>query len=179
MWKLLFGRANAVELVDPPTKMARLARTSPTMAELPKAKPRFEQLVFLDFEGVLQPEGQATLTQLPLLVEWLATRPEVGLVLTTTWRSVRTTRRLVEDLGSAGSRVLGVTPLLGGSAGKHDEIEAWLLKHRYRGLWVILTATKVAYVRQCPLVVTEASIGLKPIHFDRLDAWLELNGKIC
>lgn len=140
-----------------------------------KGYSRFTRLVFIDYEGVLRPTGQTKLTQLPILIDWLEAQPEIGLVLTTQMRATHSLRALLALMGSAKDRVVGATPVF--SAVKQVEVEMWLINHRYRGLWAVVTADKQCYPKQCPLVVAEPDIGLTLDHLGSLEAWLELNGK--
>lgn len=76
---------------------------------------RWRVILFLDFDGVLHPDPCTEATQLfenaPRLARVLEGFAGVGVVLSTSWRTVRTERQLLDPLPeSLRERVLGMTP---------------------------------------------------------------------
>jgi hypothetical protein len=72
-------------------------------------------ILFLDYDGVLHPDpcldGSRLFENAPRLAETLAPYPEVGVVLSTSWRNVKKGRELLEPLPQAlRLRILGRTP---------------------------------------------------------------------
>lgn len=79
-------------------------------------------LLFLDFDGVLHPDvfHAREFCYLPLLENWLRRHPNVGVVLTTSWREERDFERLCAPFSpDLRSRILACAPVL--SEGRADE----------------------------------------------------------
>jgi hypothetical protein len=72
-------------------------------------------ILFLDYDGVLHPDPCTDAARLferaPRLAEALEPFPEVGIVLSTAWRTARPAEELLDPLPAAlRSRVLGMNP---------------------------------------------------------------------
>jgi len=81
----------------------------------PELCARWCVILFLDYDGVLHPdpctEARRLFENAPRLARVLEGFPGVGIVLSTSWRTVRTERQLLDPLPeSLRQRVLGVTP---------------------------------------------------------------------
>jgi len=99
-------------------------------------------ILFLDYDGVLHPdpcpEEHRLFENAERLADALKEFPEVGIVLSTSWRNVRSEKELVEPLPAPlRARVLGFTPRFGEFAAtacrmpyrRHAECEQWLMIH--------------------------------------------------
>ncbi len=102
-------------------------------------------VLFLDFDGVLHPDGEAALDEnfrlLPnpnlfcwkeLLHELLEPHPEVQIIVSSDWRRLFDDESLVRLLGQLGDRFAGVVETLGGprsqeilGAAARRSIERW------------------------------------------------------
>ena len=84
-------------------------------------------VLFLDFDGVLHPDGEAALDEnfrlLPnpnlfcwkgLLHELLEPHPEVQIIVSSDWRRLFDDENLVRLLGPLGNRFVGIVETLGG-----------------------------------------------------------------
>jgi len=105
--------------------------------------PRENQLIlFLDYDGVLHPDPCPDAARLfenaERLARVLEEFPEVGIVLSTSWRNVRSETELLEPLPEIlRHRVLGVTPNFSEFSAaaaripyqRHAECEQWLQMH--------------------------------------------------
>jgi hypothetical protein len=140
--------------------------------------------VFLDFDGVLHPspcEVDQLFCNLRLLESWLRARPDVGVVISSSWRSVHSLTEL-KDLFSPDveSRVIGTTPVFNERSApideRHREILHWLRARPglvYR--WAILDDQFDRFPSSLPeLVATDGDIGLTPSDLRRLDLVLDL-----
>jgi len=106
-------------------------------------------LLALDFDGVLHPVfPRADRTDaenrhwscLPALEAVLRDFPDVGVLVTSSWRTQREWSWLVDRFSpDIRPRLLGATPVLAanGQGSRHDEVEAWLAaKGRTGEAWV-------------------------------------------
>ena len=71
------------------------------------------KIIFLDFDGVLHPDGIAKFSRLPVLERFLVEMPDAEVVVSSTWREDHTLDQL-RDIFSPPlrSRITGVTPSL-------------------------------------------------------------------
>lgn len=151
-------------------------------------------ILALDFDGVLHPvmtTMEPKFCRLELLEGWLRGRPDVDVVISSSWREVHPFDILrsffADDLQA---RVLGVTPLAHSPRGpasprsdaeravaigeRQHEIEQWVADC---GLpteqWVALDDDASLFRPGCPnLVVCEPTIGLTVSQLDDLDVIL-------
>lgn len=135
--------------------------------------------LFLDFDGVLHPGLAGTFIHLPLLQQFLQDHPDVGVVLTTSWRldySLEELRRyFVADLRA---RVVDVTPALleYTPAKRYAEIQVWLRRHGACRPWAALDDDASLYPPECPqLVLCNAARGLRQPQLDALRVKLGLS----
>jgi hypothetical protein len=97
-----------------------------------RAQPK--RVLFLDFDGVLHPtmedldgDSDACIATplfgwLPLLATALASHPDVGIVVSSTWRYTHDQDELRELLGPLRGRFLGATP----RGPRYESIQWWL-----------------------------------------------------
>jgi hypothetical protein len=119
---------------------------------LPIRYPQSDVILFLDYDGVLHPDPcrdpGLMFKQAPRLAQTLEAFPEVCIVLSTSWRTLRTEQELKLPLPPAlRARVIGVTPLFSEFTSprrlvpyrRQAECEQWLLEHDQIGRpWVAL-----------------------------------------
>jgi hypothetical protein len=81
-------------------------------------RPRFADayaasIVFLDFDGVLHPDGgRERFSRLPAFSDWLRSRPQVYVVISSTWRALHPWNELVGLFDAdIQPRVVGATQL--------------------------------------------------------------------
>lgn len=99
-------------------------------------------ILFLDYDGVLHPDPCPDTRRLfenaGRLADALDEFPEVGIVLSTSWRNVRLESELIDPLPAAlRARVLGINPRFGEFPAaaaripyrRHAECEQWLLSN--------------------------------------------------
>lgn len=93
-------------------------------------------VLFLDFDGVLHPDPPNSQHPLwcraSLLVTWLDKHPDVGVVVSSTWRQGRSIEALQALLPSGlGERVVGTTPTESVELyTRQAECEAWMRAHQ-------------------------------------------------
>lgn len=135
-------------------------------------------ILFLDFDGVLHPEGLQAgegyklFCARPVLHQILRAAPDVDVVFSTSWRLLYSFDELVsfatghEDLAH---RFLGITPHLpaeerrqGIIGQREDEIQAWLAMHgRDPGRWLALDDQPDFFWPRCSgLYLTDWQSGL-------------------
>lgn len=122
-------------------------------------------LVFVDFDGVLHAEDfDADLFRyLPILESVLRDIPEVGVVLTTSWRMDHSFLSLRDRFSrDLRHRVVAATPLLEegmGDGGRWLEIQAFLLEnHLSDAPFAILDDEARLFPAECdPLILTDRS----------------------
>jgi hypothetical protein len=106
-------------------------------------------ILFLDYDGVLHPDPcldeKRLFENAQRLAKVLAPFPEVGIVLSTSWRNVRPDHELLDPLPEPlRQRILGRTPKFSQCTGaaartpyqRHAECEQWLHDQQMQGcLW--------------------------------------------
>ena len=147
-----------------------------------------DAVLFLDFDGVLHPNGCSAdqlLCRLGLLQDWLRRRPGVDVVISSTWRTQRTVGELASFFAcDLQPRVIGVTSRLmhdhceqfdgeppPARHARHAEVMAWLRKSQepWRR-WAALDDQPWLYrpfVRE--LVVCDHRVGLTHDELRKLD----------
>lgn len=69
--------------------------------------------LYLDFDGVMHPYQNGSLSRMPLLAQWLHERPDIRVVVSSSWRQSHDVPALQKLFPKAlRTRVVGVTPLL-------------------------------------------------------------------
>ena len=138
-------------------------------------------LLFLDFDGVLHPDGlreedrDLLFCGLPLLHQILRATPWVEVVFSTSWRLLYQRQALVEmmtkDAPELAPRFIGHTPALdarerrqGIIGQREDEIRYWLsLNGQERRPWLALDDCQDFYWRNCgSLYLVDWETGLVP-----------------
>jgi hypothetical protein len=93
-----------------------------------------ELILFLDFDGVLHPDPPHSAAPLmcraPLMQAWLEQNPQVGIVISSTWRLKRTLDELQIMFPQWGDRIRGVTPEIPQEIYQRQaECESWMRDH--------------------------------------------------
>ncbi len=132
-------------------------------------------ILFLDFDGVLHPDPCPSPERLfenaPRLTRLLDHHPDVGVVLSTSWRTVRPESELLEALpASLRQRVLGLNPRCSDFTPeparmpyrRHAECEQWLRLHGMDGShWLALDDRPDWFAPYCEnLIECDSRIGL-------------------
>ena len=90
-----------------------------------------QRILFLDFDGVLHPDPPHSAAPLicraPLLRRWLECHPQVGVVISSTWRLKRSLPELQALFPKWGDRIVGITPdIPQESYQRQHECESWM-----------------------------------------------------
>lgn len=130
-------------------------------------------VLFLDFDGVLHPDGEAALDEnfrllpnpnlfcwLKILNEILEPHPEVQIIVSSDWRRLFDDENLVRLLGPLGNRFIGLVEQLGGP--RSEEI----LGESYRRAidrWIALddhASVREAAIEDCRFIVCDPRLGV-------------------
>lgn len=137
------------------------------------------KIIFLDFDGVLHPDGVGLFSRLPVLESFLSRMPEVEVVVSSTWREDHTLEELREFFSPAlRERISGVTPSLEDGyelGGRQKEIQSYLetqnLDHDACS-WIALDDIALFFEEACPnLVLTDSSQGFTEREGQKLLEW--------
>lgn len=140
-----------------------------------------KRILFLDFDGVLHPDGIARFSRLGLLAEYLQKMPELKIVISSTWREDHTLQQLKNYFPAhLREQIIGVTPSLEDGyecGGRQQEILAYL---ESAGLgsdncsWVALDDMQSFFDEGWPhLILTDAAQGFSRCNGDSLLDWYE------
>lgn len=145
---------------------------------------------FLDFDGVLHPYGAPTdklFCHRDVLCGWLAARPLVEVVISSSWRSaysLELLRDMVINDPSMAHRVIGVTSVLSKEDDmmvdgllaptrfeREAEVRRWLVRSPAPwARWAALDDQAWLFRPICPqLVLCDAAVGLTPERLNRVD----------
>lgn len=135
----------------------------------------FGVILFLDFDGVLHPDpcpqAHRLFEQAPRLARLLEPFPDVGVVLSTSWRTVRPEHELLDPLPAAlRQRILGMNPRCNDFAPapallpyrRHAECAHWLRQHGMAdSAWLAVDDRPDWFAPYCEnLVECDSRIGL-------------------
>jgi hypothetical protein len=138
------------------------------------------QVLFLDFDGVLHPAGahrnRGDLSRLPLLEAMLRepAHASVAVVISSTWRHVHSIAQLrslfSEDIRA---RILDITPMPDEYDSEHEryeEIKAWLDHHAQVTSWAALDDDVEGFPahRRKNVVFTDPNTGLSNANLESL-----------
>ena len=142
------------------------------------------KIIFLDFDGVLHPDGVAKFSRLPVLERFLVEMPDAEVVVSSTWREDHTLDQL-RDIFSPPlrSRITGVTPSLDDGydlGGRQSEILTYLANEGLSDTnccWIALDDNAMFFEDSCQnLVLTDSSIGFTEQEGEQLIAWYKRAG---
>jgi hypothetical protein len=139
------------------------------------------KILFLDFDGVLHPDGAGLFSKLGLFEEYLSKMPEAEIVISSSWRETNSLEDLKANFSaSLHGRIIGITPRLDDgydSGGRQREIEAFLKIARLNSSnssWVALDDTRLFFEDDCAfLVLTDPNQGFREIDGIALLEWYE------
>lgn len=118
-------------------------------------------ILFLDFDGVLHPEGvgaELDFCHMPNFEALMLDFPHVHIVVSSTWRLTMDMAALVSCFPeSLRSRVAGVTPdlpsLFDQRGHRQRECEQWLLLNAASARWLAIDDRSAYFDEDCPHVV--------------------------
>lgn len=139
------------------------------------------RILFLDFDGVLHPDGIARFSKLELFAEYLSKMPEVEIVVSSTWREDHTLQELKNYFPApVRDQIIGVTPSLEDGyecGGRQREIQAYLDVAGLHGdncSWVALDDMQLFFDEGWPhLIATDPSQGFSDGNGDALLEWYQ------
>lgn len=138
-----------------------------------------KKILFLDFDGVLHPDGFGLFSNLPLFEKYLLEMPEVEVVVTSTWREDHSLDQLRSYFSDViRHRITGVTPVLEDgydSGGRQKEIHAYLAStglSAENASWIALDDMSPFFEPDYPnLLLTDSSHGFSEANGEALLAW--------
>lgn len=136
-----------------------------------------KRVVSLDFDGVLHPagDGQQSVEHflwLPLLAHSLATSPDVGVLVHSTWRYQYSEGEVRELLAILGKRPVSLAP----RAPRYEAIQWWLHLNPNVRSHLILDDAAAEFPRPHPqeLVLCAPELGITtPGVLVQVDSWLQ------
>lgn len=137
------------------------------------------KIIFLDFDGVLHPDGIAKFSQLPVLERFLSEMPKAEIVVSSTWREDHSLDQLRGFFSPhLRSRIVGVTPSLDDGyelGGRQKEILSYLASEGLSDTscrWIALDDIAMFFEDSCRnLVLTDSSTGFTEREGEELIAW--------
>ena len=137
------------------------------------------KIIFLDFDGVLHPDGVGLFSQLSIFERFLTDMPEAEVVISSTWREDHTLDQLRGFFSPAlQDRISGVTPSLEDGyelGGRQREIQSYLSSEELSDrncAWVALDDIAMFFEDACQkLVLTDSSKGFTEQEGEQLVAW--------
>jgi hypothetical protein len=139
------------------------------------------RILFLDFDGVLHPDGVGLFSRLGLFEEYLLKMPEAKIVISSSRRETHALEDLKANFSaSLRRRIIGITPSLDDgydSGGRQHEIEAFLKVAGLNGAnssWIALDDTRLFFEDDCSfLILTDPNQGFREIDGNSLLEWYD------
>jgi len=137
------------------------------------------KILFLDFDGVLHPDGIGLFSKLSLFEEYVRDMSELEIIISSSWRETHS----FEDLKnifpvSLRDRICGITPTVEDgydAGGRQREIELFLETENLNNAnatWVALDDMKSFFDDDCPfLFLTKSETGFCDKDGIALQAW--------
>lgn len=144
-----------------------------TLAQLVrKGFDRSKPVLFLDIDGVLHPNTDESLSQLPLLLDMLERNPNLQIVMSSSWRADIDDNFIVNKFGIAFDLALvGATPY--GLKSRSDEINAFV-KYYKVDKYIILDDRKDLFKQDDDnIIFTQTHRGLTKQHVKLINEWLK------
>lgn len=137
------------------------------------------KILFLDFDGVLHPDGVGLFSKLGLFEQYLFKMTEIEIIISSSWRQTHSLEQLKEYFpASLSDRICGITPTLENgydSGGRQREIEAFLDSASLSSAntsWVALDDTRLFFDENCSyLILTDPEQGFSDVEGSALLAW--------
>lgn len=138
-----------------------------------------KKILFLDFDGVLHPDGIGLFSNLGLLEKYLQKMPGIEIVISSTWREDHALDELKNYFPeSLRDKIIDVTPSLEDGydcGGRQREIHAFLESaglNDENASWVALDDMPLFFDDGYPhLILTDSSQGFSEGNGDALLAW--------
>jgi hypothetical protein len=137
------------------------------------------RILFLDFDGVLHPDGFALFSRRDIFEAYALKMPEAEIVVSSTWREDHDLEGLKSYFSPpVRDRIIGATPSLEDGyecGGRQREIQAYLESAGLDGTncsWVALDDMPLFFEDDCPnLVLTDSTRGFTESDGDSLLEW--------
>lgn len=142
-------------------------------------------IIFLDFDGVLHPDGIGTFSNVPVFEKYLRQLPEVEIVISSTWREDHFLDELQQFFSPEyRHQITGVTPFLEegyDKGGRLKEIHTYLAKENLDASncrWLAIDDLEHLFGADCPnLLLTDFTIGFTDKDGEALLAWYQAQAK--
>lgn len=137
------------------------------------------QILFLDFDGVLHPQVAFVaerFCRLPLLEAWLRARPEIQVVISSSWRLGQSMEELRSNFSvDIQPRVISTTQAGEDSGGSREhQIRLWLLHEAPRAKWIAIDDSEWLFNSTERLVLCDSIRGLTAAELLEADRLLAL-----
>lgn len=137
------------------------------------------KILFLDFDGVLHPDGIGLFSKLGLLEEYLLKMPEIEIVISSTWRDTETLDELKRYFSEiVQDKIIGVTPSLEDGCdcgGRQREIDSYLSANGLNSMnaaWIALDDMAIFFEEDYRhLILTDSRKGFSEDNGNSLLAW--------
>ncbi|MFZ6769329.1 HAD domain-containing protein [Undibacterium sp. Di26W] len=136
------------------------------------------KILFLDFDGVLHPDGYPHFSRLDLFTACLLQMPDIDIVISSTWRYEKSLAEL-RNLFPAElrARIIGMTPILDiglDLRGRQREIESFLQTNTSNPVWAALDDMREFFDDGCPnLIWVDPEFGFSEDDGMRLKNWYD------
>jgi hypothetical protein len=138
-----------------------------------------KKIIFLDFDGVLHPDGEGLFSQREIFESYLLKMPDVEVIVSSTWREDYDLNALREFFSpSVRHQIQGVTPVLEDGCdqgGRQREIHAYLEAaglNDKNATWVVLDDMAMFFEAGYPYVIlTESTRGFDDSNGETLLRW--------
>lgn len=131
---------------------------------------KIDNILFLDFDGVLHPGLSETFVYLPLLENLLRQHPHVNIVISSSWRETcefaYLKRIFSEDMRN---RVVGITTSMNGLFTREIEIRAYVEANKTTNFVVLDDDESLFSPTFNKLIKTRKNEGLRESHLNKLD----------
>jgi hypothetical protein len=125
------------------------------------------KILFLDFDGVLHPDGVGTFSKLSDFEQCVIEMTELEIIISSSWRETHSFEKLKNIFpDSLREKIVGITPSLQDgyeSGGRQREIEAFLATaglNSTNASWVALDDMASFFYSDCPfLILTKSEEG--------------------
>ncbi len=139
------------------------------------------KLLFLDFDGVLHPDGIGLFSKLPLFARYVQEMTDLEIFISSSWRETHSFDELKNIFPPAlRNCIRGTTPALEDgydSGGRQREIELFLANaglNATNASWIAMDDMASFFEKDCPfLILTDSETGLTEDDCLALQRWYE------
>ena len=143
------------------------------------------KILFLDFDGVLHPDGVGVFSNLSIFERCIFNMPDVEIVISSTWREDETLDGLKRYFSEfVQERIIGVTPVLDDGCdygGRQREILSYLSSegvNSENSCWIAVDDMKMFFDENCPnLIWIDGTKGFSDEDGILLLEWYKKSGK--